>query len=87
MLEVRRSFDYFQLQQRNKDIHQVLISGGGSQLNNLVPYFTRELGLVVQNDHPLEVIAVPDKVKPEFESSTPLFMVALELALREVMPE
>ena len=88
VLEVRRSFDYYQLQQRREEISQLIVAGGGATMKNLFPFFNQELGITVTAGR-----AVQDfSVKRSRDSDTsneilPMFMVAYGLALREVIPD
>ena len=44
-MEVRRSFDYYALQQRNEEITKLIVSGGGSKIKNLAQYLNNQFNL------------------------------------------
>lgn len=83
-LELRRSFDYYKMQQRNETIKELIISGGGSMIGNLVPFLREELEMVVKSAYYDETVECPEKLQIEFEELFPILTVALGLALREV---
>ena len=86
-LEIRRSFDYFHLQERNDEVNRLVINGGGSLLTNLATFLNRELGIpVLEGDIP-QRISLPKKLRLKIEGELPLYSVALGLAMREVVPE
>jgi len=86
-LEIRRSFDYFHLQERNEEVNRLIINGGGSLLTNLATFLNRELGIpVLRGDIPQQ-INVPKKLQLKIEAELPVYSVALGLAMREVIPE
>ncbi len=86
-LEIRRSFDYFHLQERNEDVQRLVINGGGSLLPNLATFLNRELGLPVVDCSIPPGIIVPKKLYPKLGGELPLYSVAMGLAMREVIPE
>lgn len=86
-LELRRSLDYYKLQQRDDEVKNVQISGGGSKLKNLIPFLQNELGLPTRNVACDEALDCPEKTKAEFNDAFPVLTVAIGLALREVTEE
>ncbi len=85
-MELRRSFDYYQLQNRSEEINQLIISGGGSKIGNLAAYLTNQLNVkTVANILP-EQFNCPAKLRQDFEDNSPKLAVAYGLALREVIP-
>ncbi|NLY75403.1 MAG: type IV pilus assembly protein PilM [Firmicutes bacterium] len=86
-LEIRRSFDYFHLQERNEEVNRLIINGGGSLLPNLAAFLNRELGIDVINCGLPQGISVSKKFKLKIEEELPFYGVALGLAMREVIPE
>lgn len=86
-LEIRRSIDYFHLQERNEEVSRLIINGGGSLLPNLATFLNRELGLPVIDCSFPQGINVSKKLYAKLEGELPLYSVALGLAIREVVPE
>jgi type IV pilus assembly protein PilM len=86
-LEIRRSFDYFHLQERNEEVNRLIINGGGSLLTNLATFLNRELGIPVLEGSVPQKINVPKKLRLKIEAELPIYSVALGLAMREVIPE
>jgi type IV pilus assembly protein PilM len=83
--ELKRSFEYFHLQQQNEaEILELVVSGGGSKLKNLFPYLNQELKIKVTPCPLPENIVCPAESLVEFTESWPIYNVALGLALREV---
>lgn len=87
ILEIRRSFDYFHLQERNEEVNRLIINGGGALLPNVGTFLNRELGIPVIDCVIPNGINVPKKLWPKLEAELPLYSVALGLAMREVLPE
>lgn len=85
--EIRRSIDYFHLQDKNEEVNRLVINGGGSLLSNLAPFLNRELGMPVNNCSMPRGINVSQKLYAGFEMELPIYNVALGLAMREVIPE
>jgi len=87
-LEIRRSFDYYQLQQRNEPITKLILAGGGSKLKNLIPFLNQEFGMEITLAQEAQEITLADKkLQNEFDELKPILMVAYGLALREVIEE
>ncbi len=86
-LEIRRSFDYFHLQDRNEEVNRLILNGGGSLLPNLATFLNRELGIPVIDGAIPHGISVAKKLRLKLEAELPLYSVALGLAMREVIPE
>ncbi|MFW5782238.1 MAG: type IV pilus assembly protein PilM [Candidatus Muiribacteriaceae bacterium] len=82
--EIRRSFDFFKAQSREKQIDMIILTGGTSKLENLDVFLANELGIEVVHADPYEQLSVNvpnmeaiDEYKQELSS-------AIGLALREV---
>lgn len=86
-LEIRRSFEYFRLQDRNEEVNQLIINGGGSLLTNMATFLNRELGIPVIDGSIPQKISMSKKLREKIEGELPLYSVALGLAMREVIPE
>jgi type IV pilus assembly protein PilM len=83
--ELKRSFEYFYLQQQGEtEITTLVVSGGGSKLKNLLPFLNQELNLrVILCPQPENLVCPAEKLM-EFNESGLVYNVALGLALREV---
>ncbi|WP_333870604.1 type IV pilus assembly protein PilM [Desulforamulus putei] len=78
--EIRRSLDFYRLQERDVSIEQMIITGGGSKLDGLAQILELELGLPVLVGYP--------SLKPgvgKVQELHPKFTMAFGLALREVL--
>ena len=53
VLEIRRSLQFYENQQRSRPISRVIIGGGGARLTNLLPFIETELGISVEPFDPL----------------------------------
>lgn len=83
--ELKRSFEYFYLQQQGEtEITSLVVSGGGSKLKNLLPFLNQELNLRVISFPQPENIICPVENSIEFNELWPVYNVALGLAVREV---
>jgi type IV pilus assembly protein PilM len=84
--ELKRSLEYFYLQQQGEsEISALVVSGGGSKLKNLLPFFNQELNLRVISCPQPENVVCPAESTLEFNELWPVYNVALGLALREVI--
>jgi len=83
VMELRRSFDYYRLQQRNEEIKEVYISGGGSKMKNLIPFMKNELEIKVNKG--VNGIGITTRTGDDFVEEFPIYTVAIGLALREVL--
>ncbi|HBF38963.1 MAG TPA: hypothetical protein DDW50_16805 [Firmicutes bacterium] len=87
VLEIKRSFDYYHIQQRNDEITQLELTGGVAQLKNLLPFLSQELGYPVILAQPaMKYKCSNKKVGAFFNEAMPEMMIAFGLALREVIP-
>ncbi len=83
--EVKKSFEYFHLQQQYEaETLELIVSGGGSKLKNLIPYLNRELKIKVTPCPLPENIVCSAESLVEFTESWPIYNIAFGLALREV---
>lgn len=80
--EIRRSLDFYRLQERDLPLEKLLLTGGGSKINGLADFLGKELGMPVEPGVPL--LPVPGK-PGEVQPVDPALAVAAGLALREVI--
>jgi type IV pilus assembly protein PilM len=57
--EIRRTAEYYQLQNSSVIIDKIYITGGGSKMNNLVPYLASQLDLPLVIHDPLAKLEIP----------------------------
>lgn len=80
--EIRRSLDFYRLQERDFPLEKLIITGGASKIKGLAGFLSSELGLPVETGHPL----LPVRGKPgQFEPLDPSLALAAGLALREAI--
>lgn len=83
--ELKKSLEYFQMEQQHRGgINELIISGGGALLKNLQTYLNREVGLKVNLCTLPQSFVSTSQLHEEFSRSLPIYNVALGLALREV---
>lgn len=83
--ELKKSLEYFQMEQQHRGgIGELIVSGGGALLQNLPAYLNRELGLKVSLCEAPPQLVLASQFQEEFVGSLPIYNVALGLALREV---
>lgn len=86
-MELRRSFDYYQLQQRNENVSRLVVSGGGSKIRNLAAYINNQMSIEVDPGLSRDNFSCNEKRREEFGQKFPMLTVAIGLALREVIPD
>jgi len=81
--EIRRSLDYYGNQFNTERMDRLLLTGGGSNLKNIAPYLTQELGLPVERLNPLpQIFSVSRKIDGQIlEQMGPIITVAAGAAL------
>jgi type IV pilus assembly protein PilM len=81
--EIRRTAEYYQLQNSAVVIDKIYITGGGSMMNKLVPYLATQLDLPLIIHDPLAKIEIPasfDKI--HLQQIAPQLGTAIGLSLR-----
>lgn len=86
-LELRRSFDYYQLQYKGESISGLILSGGSTLIENLPAFLAKELETEVHRGVYDERLRCPQALFEKFKEQSPVYTVALGLALREVTEE
>jgi type IV pilus assembly protein PilM len=83
--EIRRTLEYFQMQNKYAVVEKVFLSGGGARLDNLAQQLALELDLQVVVHNPTAKLTVPPSFDPvQWQEIAPQFSVAIGLALAEV---
>ncbi len=81
--DVRRTAEYYQLQNKMVSIDKVYLTGGGSQIKNLVSYLSRLLDLPVVMHDPFVRLEIPKSFdKSYLQKIAPQLGVAIGLSLR-----
>jgi len=83
--EISRSIQFFENQATGRTVQKVVLGGGASKMNNIVPFFSKELGLPVEVIDPLRRISVKDSLESEVNSVKEMLGVGIGLALRKVV--
>ena len=83
-LELRRSFDYYQLQHKEDNISRLILSGGSALIRNFPAFLAKELETKVDLGVFDERLRCPQALFERFQEQSPVYTVALGLAMREV---
>ncbi|MDD2717280.1 MAG: type IV pilus assembly protein PilM [Candidatus Wallbacteria bacterium] len=83
--EIRRSFDYYKAQQRQKVIHKIFLSGGSAYLRNIDVFLANELGIEVVVSDPLMSVDIGVSDESGLREHALELSAAIGLALREMM--
>lgn len=81
--DVRRTAEYYQLQNKTVSIDKIYLTGGGSQIKNLIPYLAKQLGLPVIMHDPLVKLEIPNSFdRSHLQKVSPQLGTAIGLSLR-----
>jgi type IV pilus assembly protein PilM len=81
--EVRRTIEYYQLQNKDAVIANIVLTGGGAMLDNLAPHLSTQLEMTVTLHKPLARIAVASSFDQHYLDKMSLRLaVAIGLGLR-----
>ena len=81
--DIRRTYEYFQQQNRDVMIDKLFITGGGGELGNLTEYLSSHLDIPVLRHDPLEKLEIPAAFdKKHLHQIAPQLATAIGLALR-----
>lgn len=83
--EIRRSFDYYKAQHRQKLIHKIFLSGGTAYLRNIDIFLANELGIEVMISDPMYGVDLAVADEEGFMSHSLELSAAVGLALRELV--
>ncbi|MCE5285863.1 MAG: type IV pilus assembly protein PilM [Pelosinus sp.] len=83
--EIRRTLEYFQMQNKYAVVDKVFLTGGGAKLDNLAQQLASELDMFVAVHNPTANLSIPPAFDPaQWQEIAPQFSVAIGLALAEV---
>lgn len=82
--EAKKVIQGHEVQNPQRAVKRVVLTGGGAQLPGVVIYFATGLGLEVQEADPWVSVSADPVMKKKLSSQNPLYSVAVGLALREV---
>ena len=84
LLEIKRSFDYYKLQNRGEEVNEVINTGGGSKFRNLSRYMENELMIKTKIGDPLDFLDVSAKHLDYdyLQEIAPMLSVSIGLAQR-----
>jgi len=83
--ELRRSFDYYKAQSREKVIHKIFLLGGTAYLQNIDVFLANELGIEVILAEPLEYMEIAVENEEDLREHSLEFSAAIGLAIRDIM--
>lgn len=86
--EVRRSLDFYRRQRRNEPVDRILVTGGTAKLEGLPQLIAEETGVATEVGNPFVNLVVDESVPPQYlEDIAPTMVVAVGLALRDMLPD
>ncbi len=83
--EISRSIQFFENQASGRTVSRVVLGGGTSRMKNIVPFFSKELGLPVELINPLRRVTVKESLQNEVLSAQEMLGIGIGLALRKVV--
>lgn len=83
--EISRSIQFFENQAAGRTVQKVILGGGSSKMKNIIPFFSKELGLPVEIIDPLRRITVKDSLIGGVTAAQEHLGVGIGLALRKVV--
>lgn len=84
LMDIRRSFDYYESTVKKRPVQKILLSGGSSKIKNIDRFLSERLGIPVEINYPFKNININSK-NFDFDylrANAVHFNVALGLALR-----
>ncbi|MGC9319879.1 MAG: type IV pilus assembly protein PilM [Armatimonadota bacterium] len=88
--EVRKSLDFYRRQHRNEPVDRILVTGGSAKLPGLTDMIREETGVeATEVGDPFRSMVIDDPSIPEqyLRDIAPSMVIAVGLALREMVPE
>ncbi len=80
--EAKRVLGSYETHGGNEQVKRVILSGGGSILPGIVPYFVNVLGLETQLGDPFYFVELSSNQRLEIGEAGPIFSVAVGLAMK-----
>lgn len=80
--EVKKAIRFYEEKEQNP-LKLAILSGGTCLLPGISEYFAKNLNMEVQIADPFSLIGTDQQISPELKKNSPLFAIALGLALRE----
>ncbi len=84
LMEIRRSVEYYKTTFREKNVEDIILSGGVSLMRGLKEYFARSLEGTVEIDQPFDGLTCKKTMLDELGPVAPRFSAAIGLAMRKV---
>lgn len=81
VLQIHRSFDYYQAQFRETPVSKVILCGGTAGLKDIEEFFTENLGVPCFRDDPFKNITVDKNTFKIERDALPIFTTAVGLSL------
>lgn len=82
--EAKRVILAHEMQNRQRPVKRVVLTGGGARLPGVVRYFASFLGLEVAEADPWVAVEVEPNLKQKLATEAPFYSVAVGLALKDV---
>jgi type IV pilus assembly protein PilM len=82
--EAKRVILAHEMQNKQRPIKRVVLTGGGARMPGLVRYFAGFLGLEVAEADPWGAVEVDPTLKQKLTAEAPFYSVAIGLALKDV---
>ncbi len=81
--EVRKAIQFWR-EKEKEEVKSLILTGGSANLPNLTAFLTQSLGIEVQVANPFAHLVANEKQIARLSQNTPLFAVAVGLAMKEV---
>ena len=77
--EIKKLIEFYSMQGTERQVNRVIVSGGSSNVKNLIPHMAKELNLPVERLNPFTGISGTEGVPEEYHTT---LGVAVGLAMR-----
>lgn len=81
--EIKKAISFYE-EKVQDHLGLLLLTGGTCLMPGLSEYFAKSLGIEVQIADPFSLVGLNDQTQPDLKKNSPLFTVALGLAMKEV---